>query len=259
MIGDVVASFMSAVPDAVRGFYVAGSYAEGRAVPASDIDLVVVLREGADEEVARRLAEACVKRSPLRLDLVALTSIALADRVALVPSFKEATLLVCGEDIRGELVVPPLPVFASAWADRARRFMARIRRLEAVDIPLEYPDPAGEFFGYDRATIAQWYPNGIARSTKELVAIVGSAATALVALRGRTYVTSKGRCAPLYAERVGDRWTQLVRDVHELLRERLEYNVPTVDADRARLRAISADLLGFERHALQEFARLEHA
>jgi len=257
VIADVVSSFTTAMPNGVRGFYVAGSYAEGTAVPASDIDLIAVLQEGADQELASRVAETCIQRSPTRLDLVAIKASALADRfVALVPSFKGATLLVHGEDMRDELALPPLGVFAAAWADRARHFMSHIRRVDTVDAPLEYPDPAGEFFGYDRATIAEWYPPGTTQSTKELVAIVGSAATALVAIRGNAYVPSKGRCASLYAERVGDGWTVLVQEVHDLCRDRLQYRLPSGDADRSRLRAISSQVLGFESHALQEFSRL---
>ena len=50
IIADVVSSFTTAMPDEVRRIYVAGSYAEGRAMPASDIDLIAILRESADNE-----------------------------------------------------------------------------------------------------------------------------------------------------------------------------------------------------------------
>jgi len=253
IIADVVSSFATVMPGQVRGFYVAGSYAEGTPVPGSDIDLIAVLRKNDDEELARRVAEACIARSPIRLDLVALTAEALAERfLPLVPAFKMGTLLVVGEDMREELTLPPLAAYADAWADRARRFMSRIRRaaVETVQPTLGYPDPAGEFFGYDRATILEWYPPGTARGTKELVAIVGSAATSLIALRGRAYVPTKGHCAPLYAERIGDEWTELVREVHAFCRERHRYEIPEMPDERLELRAICAKVLGFERHAL---------
>jgi predicted nucleotidyltransferase len=253
IIADVVSSFAAAMAGRVRGFYVAGSYAEGKPVPGSDIDLIVVLREKSDEELARGVSEACVARSPVRLDLVALTAEALAERfIPLVPAFKMGTLLVAGEDVRDELSLPPLAAYAAAWADRARRFMSRIRRVEVETIrpSLGYPDPRGEFFGYDRATIAEWYPPSTTRSTKELVAIVGSAATSLIALRGGAYVPTKGRCAPLYAEHIGDEWTGLVSKVHAFCRERLGYGVPEILHERIELRAICAKVLGFERHAL---------
>jgi hypothetical protein len=241
------------MPGAVRGFYVAGSYAEGVPVPGSDIDLVAVLREGVDEQLARQIAETCASRSPIRLDLVPVTIASMAARFqALVPSFKEGTLLVFGEDVRDEVPLPPLDSFAKAWAGRAHRFMARIRRVEAVALPLEYPDPAGEFLGYDRATISPWYPPGTTQSTKELVAIVGSGATALVATRG-AYVPSKGKCAPMYEEIVGDKWTGLVRDVHAFCRERFHYAIPVDDDDRRTLRKLGEKALGFETVVLQHF------
>jgi hypothetical protein len=253
IIADVVSSFATAMADEVRGFYVAGSYAEGTPVPGSDIDLIAVLRKNSDEELARRVAEACVARSPIRLDLVALTAEALAERfMPVIPAFKMGTLLIAGEDVREELSLPPLAAYGAAWADRARRFMSRIRRaeVETVQPTLGYPDPTGEFFGYDRATIVEWYPPGTRRSTKELVAIVGSAATSLIALRGGAYVPTKGRCAPLYAERIGDEWTELVSEVHAFCREHHRYEIPEKPDERLELRAICAKVLGFEQHAL---------
>ncbi|TMG62809.1 MAG: hypothetical protein E6H87_03735 [Chloroflexi bacterium] len=44
MVAEVLSSFRSALVDDVRGFYVAGSYAEGTPLPNSDIDLVPNLR-----------------------------------------------------------------------------------------------------------------------------------------------------------------------------------------------------------------------
>jgi predicted nucleotidyltransferase len=262
IIAEVVSSFRSALADDVRGFYVAGSYAEGTPLPDSDIDLVVVLRQSTQADLARRVADECIARSPLRLDLVALTAAELEDGfVALIPSFKTATLLVDGEDMRDELVLPPLAVFAAAWADRARRFMAATRRVEIEEIrpSVGYPDPTGEFFGYDRATIGPWYPPGTTRSTKELVAIVGSVATTLVALRGGAYVPTKGKCARLYADHVGDEWTQLVNEVHAFCRGRLRYGVPKTADERARLRAICAQVLAFEQQALLSFENSDAA
>jgi hypothetical protein len=256
IIADVVSAFASAMSGEVRGFYVAGSYAEGAPVSGSDIDLIAVLRKNSDEKLAQRVAEACVARSPIRLDLVALTAEALAEQfMPLVPAFKMGTLLVAGEDVRDEFVFPPLDAYGAAWADRARRFMARIRRIEVEGVrsSVGYPDPAGEFFGYDRATIVEWYPPNTTQSTKELVAIVGSAATSLVALRGGAYVATKGKCAPLYADRVGDEWTDLVSEVHAFCRERLGYGIPETADERRTLKAICARVLAFEQHALLAF------
>jgi len=254
VIADVVEAYASELPGVVRGIYVAGSYAEGLPVPTSDIDLVAVLREGADQERARDIATACASRSPIRLDLVPLTTANLAAGfLALIPAFKYGTLLVYGEDVRDELPLPPLDAFAAAWAERSRRFMGRIRNVDSITPPLEYPDPDGEFYGYDRATIAEWYPPGTTQSTKELVAIVGSAATALVALEGGAYVPSKGKCAALYAERVGDEWTSLVHQAHAFCRERLHYRIPESQTDRVTLRQLSAEVLAFEEHFLREF------
>jgi predicted nucleotidyltransferase len=54
IIADVVSAFASVMSGEVRGFYVAGSYAEGTSVPGSDIGLIAVLRRNSDQKLAHR-------------------------------------------------------------------------------------------------------------------------------------------------------------------------------------------------------------
>lgn len=258
MLADVIASLRSTIGPGLRGLYLAGSYADRSALQLSDLDLIAVLQEGSDAELAQRVAEECTHRSPIRLDLAALTTAAIAERfVALVPAFRLGTVLVYGADVREEVPLPTIDAFAAAWADRARRFMLRIRRLDTAEGPLGYPDPDGTFFGYDRATVSAWYPVGTTQSTKELVTIVGSAATALIARVGGRYVTTKSECVRLYADRVGDEWTDLVVGIHDLCRTRLTYGVPSSDAERSELREVCEKVLGFENHTIRAFARTD--
>ncbi len=77
VLEDVVASLDKAIGPDLRGLYVAGSYASRSAVPLSDLDLIAVLQEGSDEQLAGRVAEECAGRSPVRLDLVTLTAVRL--------------------------------------------------------------------------------------------------------------------------------------------------------------------------------------
>ena len=138
VLADVVASLHGAIGANLMSIYVAGSYAERDAVPLSDLDVIAVLEERTDQELARRIANECIARSPLRLDLVALTAPAIEERfVALVPAFKRATLLVYGVDVREQVTLPSVDVFAAAWAERARSLMFRIRHLAVAEPPLE--------------------------------------------------------------------------------------------------------------------------
>jgi hypothetical protein len=254
VLSDVVASIREAVGSSLRSVYIAGSYADGTAVPLSDVDVIAVLRQGSDEQLTRHVASECAQRSPIRLDLAALTTTAIAEgSVALVPAFRLGTVLVYGVDVRDEVVMPDLDEYAAAWADRARSFMSRIRHVQDVERPLSYPDATGEFLGYDRATISEWYPPETLRSTKELVAIVGSAATALVAQVGGAYVPTKAACVQAYVDQVGDEWTDLIRDVHDLCRTRLKYGVPVGGVARSELRELCERVLAFENHALAQF------
>lgn len=254
VLADIAASLGTTLGQDLRGLYLAGSYADRTAVALSDLDVIAVLHEGIDVELVRRVARECGERSPIRIDLAAVTTNDIAERfTALVPAFKEGTLLVSGEDVRDEVALPTIDAYASAWAGRARSFMLRIRGLETAERPLAYPDSGGEFFGYDRATISEWYPPGTTRSTKELAAIVGSAATALVAKVGGVYVTTRSACVRLYADRVGDEWTDLVGRVDDLCRTQLSYGVPVTRADRSELREMCTRVLAFENHVLGRF------
>ncbi len=43
-------------------------------------------------------------------------------------------------------------------------FLTRVLRgVNVATYPLSYPDPAGEFYGYDTIRISPWYPPGTAR------------------------------------------------------------------------------------------------
>lgn len=260
VLTDVVASLGRVMGPKLRALYLAGSYVDRTAVPLSDLDLVAVLDDASDEPWARRVAAECGERSPIRVDIAALTTAAIAERsVALIPAFKQGTVLLAGTDVREEVRLPSIDAFAKAWADRARMFMLRIRRLDTAAPPLAYPDAEGEFFGYDRATISEWYPSATTRSTKELVAIVGSAATALIAQVGGVYVPTKSACVRLYADRVGDEWTDLIARVHELCRTQLNYGVPVGRVERSELRETCAKVLDFENHMLGKFPTVESA
>jgi hypothetical protein len=51
--------------------------------------------------------------------------------------------------------------------------------------------------------------------TRDLICSTGWAATALVAQRAGHYVDRKRGCHALYAEHIGDEWSDLVRDLYE--------------------------------------------
>ena len=118
-------------------------------------------------------------------------------------------------------------------------------RTAPVRSPLAYPDPAGEFFGYDRRPV-RLADGSVEPSTRDLIRATGWAATALIAWRAGRYVARKSECHHVYQEMIGDEWAPLLTAIYENCRQRWNYRIPTELADRAHLRHLCARTLDFE-------------
>ena len=121
-------------------------------------------------------------------------------------------------------------------------------------LPLGYPDPRGEFYGYDCRAV-RLPDGGEARSTRNLIRTTGWAATALVAHRAGRYVARKRDCHAIYRETIGDEWGDLLADIYTQCRAEWNYLIPDDAADRRRLRAICERTLAFENHFLAIYRR----
>ncbi|MGH2505001.1 MAG: hypothetical protein ACRDID_21020, partial [Ktedonobacterales bacterium] len=170
----IVTLFEASLPGRVRGYYLLGSYADGTAVAISDIDLIALVAgalDASERALAARLVEGCALLSPTRLDIVicdeASSEASSGGEVVLL---RFDGRLLYGADTRASLALPPLPVYTRETLAAARYFIAHILRgVERLEYPLDYPDPAGEFYGYDTIHIPEWYPPGTKRGVKELV------------------------------------------------------------------------------------------
>ncbi len=261
ILNEVIAAFEAAVPGQVRSYYLLGSYADGSAVPLlSDIDLLVFLRgdgSAAQADAARQVAELCAARSPVRLDVTLRREDELSKLHAVLQrSLKSGSRLLHGEDLRPELPEIALEPFRWAVWDGALHFVLQILRgVERTEFPLRYPDPDGEFFGYDRIRVPEWYPPDFRQGTKELVATVSRLCSALLADQAAVQVAGKREAFRRYAELIGDEWTPLVNAIFEACKLRWHYRVPPDAAGRAGLHALCERTLEFENHALERCRR----
>ncbi len=243
-------------PDRVRGYYLVGSFAVGEAIPTSDIDMIVLFKGSPSDEERQRFEQAreeCRRLSVRPIDLT-LGSEASFTRVGGV-WFQTASRLLYGEDIRA--AVPRKPV-----ADHTRHLMHSMYPLLArvrddpprLLVPLDYPDPAGEFYGYDRRRM-RGADGELRASTKNLVLNVICAASALTLLAAGQYVGSgrKSDIAEQYRIWVGDEWAAVVGAIYERCRNRWAYLVPEGAADRQQLRTFCQQCLGFENHFLARY------
>lgn len=254
-----VAAFEAAFPGRIRSCYVKGSHADQSEVAASDVDALIVFKDAFVSEEERRHAEIvmlrCVEQSEIELDL------AIDDERGLErgawPTLKMGSVLFSGEDIRDQL---PLISLEEWTRDRMHSSLWRTvhlcQRAPIIRYPLQYPDPEGEFYGYDRRKLR--LANGEeVHCTRDLIRLVGWSATAILAFKAGQYVARKSDCHTLYRRYYADEWADLLEDIYTLCRGRWNYLIPDRPEERRRLREICAHTLGFENHFLQiyrEFA-----
>lgn len=254
IVRGLVAVFEAGFRGRVRGYYLLGSYADGAAVGISDIDLLALFigAMGQSERAqAERLVEGRQLLSATRLDIVLCDEASISDEVVLL---RYGGRLVYGEDTRERLPLPPLTDYTRATMDVARYFMARILRgVERLDYPLSYPNPAGEFYGYDTVRIPEWYPPGTQRGVKELVTVATRMARASLALRAGRYAGSKGGSVSAYRAYIGDAWSDLLTALYTHGKLRWGYAVPTDPAQRRLLRDLCRQMLAFENDFLTRY------
>lgn len=251
-----VHTFVAAFPGRIRGFYLHGSQAERDSLPTSDLDLFILFRGAfrgaAERERAGDVRDACAASAAIELDIELGDETAL--RAGLDPAFKLGSVLLYGEDVRDAYPLVPL----DAWArDRLHSSYWRIITLFArplpVTLPLAYPDPGDEFYGYARRP-TRLPDGGAAPGTRDLIRSAGWAATALLALDAGVYVARKRDCHTLYRQHTGDdEWSDLLEQVYTQCRGAWRYLIPSDPAGRAALRAICARTLGFENHFMDRY------
>jgi hypothetical protein len=169
-----------------------------------------------------------------------------------LPTKAASRTLVYGEDIRR--AVPA----ASLW-----RYLAEVMRgswfylllvrgnAETLGLPLDYPDPNSEFYGYERnglRSLDGWDQTG----TKALVGGITLAATTLVGIRAGVVIVRSADSVTAYRDHIGDNWTAWLAQLYLCCKQRWNYRIPQAAADRQELRELCRQTLDFENHYLQE-------
>lgn len=250
----VIAAFELAFPGRIRGFYLLGSGADGSAVATSDLDVTVLLKESMSEEErtqAVRLATRHAEESEVEMDIEVTSEADLTG--GLTPSFKLGSVLVQGEDVRD--LFPLLPV--DAWARErmhAGYYLAvkALSRPLPVTIPFDYPDPEGEFFGYDARPVRR-EDSSRAPGTRNLIRVAGWMATARLAREAGVVVPRKKDCHLLYRRHIGDEWSDLLEQIYYRCRGAWGYLVPSGREERHELHAICTRVLAFENDYLLRY------
>ncbi len=257
LLREVISRVEQALPGRIRGYYVVGSYADGSALPASDIDLDIVIKAALDDEAtqtARAIALDIVNSyaASRAVDLGAFLMHESRMQGIGNPAFKLASLFLYGQDIRNDL---PL-TSSEEWGRQLMHGMylvtGRERGLSALTYPLTYPDPHGEFYGYDHNTKPQ--PDGtMTLGTRGLVTGAGWYATAMIALGTGQYVLRKRDVPGCYRQYVGDEWTPFLDTLYARCRDEWRYQLPEQAGTRDILRDLCERYLAFENHFLSAY------
>jgi len=233
---------------------VEGSFADGSAMATSDLDLAIVFRdrfETGEFDEARKLATGCRSHESLELDVGVYDELSLSRGVP--PMLKLGGRLIWGDEVLGRMPLVPIDVWARERMHASYWLLVNVfARPPVVDLPVNFPDPMGEFYGYQDMR-AGCGGGSSEESTRNLVRVTGWMATALVALHSGTHVVAKQHCHTAYRRLVGDRWSPFLEDVYQTCRGRWAYRVPEDRAGRDRLRKICERTLGFENRFLRSY------
>ncbi|GCE21261.1 hypothetical protein [Dictyobacter kobayashii] len=243
------------LPGRIRAYYLHGSFYDHTGIETSDIDLFVVARENfstAERTQIQQIMHYCALFSPFMAELNAL------DETSLLKNghyrIKSASNLVWGEDIREQLPVQSFEQYLQFYAAFPFIYSVNmLRNRDSIELPLAYPDPEGEFYGYDQALMPP--QNERRRNIKKFVTNMCWIATLLIAWKAGKEVEGKQASIQLYRQYVNDEWSDFVEEVYSWGNQRWHYLIPEQPEERRRLRKLCQQALAFEQHYLDLYVR----
>ena len=272
LLRGLISLFEMSFPGRIHSYYLSGSYSDGTAVGhdrspnSSDVDLLIIFRdkiEEPEEAVFHRLLSAARLISPVPLDANAYSEDDLLQppqKGASQTTFnniriKIASLFIYGEDLRQ--VLPEVP-FSRYILDviESGVFHLGIPRqsknlIYPLDVPLVYPlgypDPDGEFYGYDLVPPRP----GTSPGTRVLVDITTWIATLILALETGRYAGQKSQSIQFCKTYLpDDKRIQLAITIYDL-KGTWGYMVPDAAEERERLQNLCRDTLALENDYLK--------
>ncbi|HLG61758.1 MAG TPA: nucleotidyltransferase domain-containing protein [Ktedonosporobacter sp.] len=251
IVQEVIQLYEDAFPGQIAAYYVEGSYADQTSLTTSDVDLLIVFRGRFANEDTCSLAKR-LWRSDLRGSQE--VDISLVDEDGLLagvhPNVKLGSRLLYGEDVCRLYPLMPIESWTRERMHAAYWLLVNVyHRSTPLRLPLTFPSPADEFYGYMNRMLQ--LPEGReVPCSRNLVRTTGWAATALLALQTGQYAARKRDCVRLYREYIGDEWTALLEEITTSCRDEWQYLIPTAPHARKRLREICERTLRFEQHFL---------
>ncbi|GCE13973.1 hypothetical protein [Tengunoibacter tsumagoiensis] len=281
----LITLFENAFPERICSYYLGGSTSDGTAVGhdrssnSSDVDLFIIFRgttTEAEEALFQYLIAECQASSPVQIDAHAYSEDVLLQKLrpdAAQTSFLSALIqvagvLVYGKDMRADLPPVQFSHYVLDVIESGVFHLSIPRQREGITyplmtplvFPLTYPDPAGEFYGYDTILARPGTPRG----TRVLVALTTWIATFILSLETGRYVGQKSQSMRLCKEYLPhDKRVQLVVTIYDLCKDAWRYALPDSKEDRKQLRGLCRETLALENEYLRLtrdyiFSQLQH-
>ncbi|HEX3730425.1 MAG TPA: nucleotidyltransferase domain-containing protein [Opitutaceae bacterium] len=264
LIKRMAGTLLAAFPGRLRSVYLLGSRADGRALPASDVDLGLVfagLLGPAERDGIWDVVKGAGDSGPTIFDLTILDESDL--RRGVRPATKHGKLLA-GEDLLKDCPLLPAAELVAYFAYSALHNLWVIRgHPESLRFPLDFPAPEGEFRGYEQRGI--WVGRDrFQPGFHQLVNLVTSIGSYRLASAGR-FLPNKRAAAAAYAPQFpGPSEGPMLSELYLLCRESAGGAVPAAPGERAAIAAWCPQVLPFENafldeaiRRLPEFLRLE--
>ncbi len=240
-------------PGRIRAYYLHGSFVDNTGIVTSDIDLCLVPKgkfTAEEREKMQRIMHFSSLFSPFMVEMMAL------DEASLLQNghfrIKSASCLLWGDNLRESMPEQTLDQYLRLYARFPFLYIAQmLRNVETVGFPLSYPQPTGEFYGYDQQQLPP--RNERQHNIKKLVTSVCWTATVLVAWYAGKTVGGKRASVQMYREHVHDEWTTFIEEVYDRGNRQWHYLVPREPEERRRLRELCAQTLAFEKHYLSRY------
>lgn len=251
LVQQVIQVYEQAFPGQIVACYIEGSYADQTYLATSDIDVVIVFRGKFADDAARHTAERTWtgnQESLREVDIIVVDEDSL--RAGIKPNLKLGSRHLYGEDVCSNYPILPIETWTRERMHAAYWLLNQVyQRPNPVQLPLNFPSPSDEFYGYTNRTIR--LPDGKdVPCTRNLVRTTGWAATARLALQAGQYAGRKRDCARLYREHIGDEWASLLEEIVIVCRDEWQYLIPSESNERKHLREICQRTLHFEQHFL---------
>jgi hypothetical protein len=251
LIGGLRDRILADFPGQIRSLYLLGSRALGREVETSDVDFALVFAGGADPAKRRAVADWLGRQRQAGGPMIDATVLDERDWTGGVRPYLQIARLLAGEDVLKDRPLKPAEELVAYHAHLAIYFIWAVRgRPDVLQHPLEYPEPGGEFCGYERHGL-RIGENQYVPGCGQLVNSVVSVATFRVAHLAGEFFPNKSLVAATYARCLpADPWTDLVAGVYELGRIRSQGRLPADEAGRRQLADYCRRTLAFENEGL---------